>query len=66
MELRARHGVEIDLCPGCRGVWLDRSELDAIIERSGRFLEIPGEDESRQTRTGYRREDLRGDRFEWF
>lgn len=30
-----RHGVEIDYCPECRGVWLDRGELDAIIERSG-------------------------------
>lgn len=29
-----RHGVEIDYCPQCRGVWLDRGELDKIIERS--------------------------------
>ena len=29
-----REGVEIDYCPVCRGVWLDRGELDAIIERS--------------------------------
>lgn len=29
-----RHGVEIDYCPRCRGVWLDRGELDRIIERS--------------------------------
>lgn len=28
-----RQGVEIDLCPQCRGVWLDRGELDKIIER---------------------------------
>ncbi len=27
-------GVEIDYCPKCRGVWLDRGELDKIIERS--------------------------------
>ncbi len=31
-----RQGVEIDYCPQCRGVWLDRGELDKIIERSAR------------------------------
>lgn len=36
MELRMseRQGIEIDYCPQCRGVWLDRGELDKIIERS--------------------------------
>ena len=29
-----RQGVEIDYCPTCRGVWLDRGELDKILERS--------------------------------
>ena len=29
-----RQGVEIDYCPQCRGVWLDRGELDKIIDRS--------------------------------
>ena len=29
-----RSGIEIDYCPNCRGVWLDRGELDKIIERS--------------------------------
>ena len=29
-----RQGVEIDYCPDCRGVWLDRGELDKIIEKS--------------------------------
>ncbi len=29
-----REGIEIDYCPSCRGVWLDRGELDKIIERS--------------------------------
>ncbi len=32
-----RNGVEIDYCPECRGVWLDRGELDKIIERSAEF-----------------------------
>lgn len=29
-----RQGVEIDYCPQCRGIWLDRGELDKIIERT--------------------------------
>ena len=29
-----RQGIEIDYCPKCRGVWLDRGELDKILERS--------------------------------
>lgn len=29
-----RQGIEIDYCPQCRGVWLDRGELDRLIERS--------------------------------
>lgn len=29
-----RQGVEIDYCPQCRGIWLDRGELDKVIERS--------------------------------
>lgn len=29
-----RSGIEIDYCPDCRGVWLDRGELDKIIERA--------------------------------
>jgi Zn-finger nucleic acid-binding protein len=32
-----RQGVEIDYCPSCRGVWLDRGELDKIIDKSASF-----------------------------
>jgi uncharacterized protein len=34
LNLSERQGVEIDYCPQCRGVWLDRGELDKIIEKS--------------------------------
>ncbi len=34
LNIADRQGVEIDFCPKCRGVWLDRGELDKIIERS--------------------------------
>ena len=36
LTLSERQSVEIDYCPQCRGVWLDRGELDKIIERSER------------------------------
>jgi Zn-finger nucleic acid-binding protein len=34
LVITERSGVEIDYCPQCRGVWLDRGELDKIIDRS--------------------------------
>ena len=34
LTMSERSGIEIDYCPQCRGVWLDRGELDKIIERS--------------------------------
>lgn len=36
LAMSDRQGVEVDYCPQCRGVWLDRGELDKIVERSGR------------------------------
>jgi hypothetical protein len=36
-----RQGVEIDYCPQCRGVWLDRGELDKLIERSAAMTPPP-------------------------
>ena len=35
-----RQGVEIDYCPQCRGVWLDRGELDKLIERSSTGMNV--------------------------
>lgn len=34
LQMTSREGIEIDYCPKCRGVWLDRGELDKIIERT--------------------------------
>jgi uncharacterized protein len=34
LVMTERAGIEIDYCPKCRGVWLDKGELDKIIERS--------------------------------
>ena len=38
LVMSERHGVEIDYCPRCRGVWLDRGELDKILERGAAEL----------------------------
>ncbi len=48
-----RQGVEIDYCPQCRGVWLDRGELDKIIERS----DAQGGAPAPQSRNSDRRDD---------
>jgi Zn-finger nucleic acid-binding protein len=34
LQMTERQNIEIDYCPKCRGVWLDRGELDKIIERA--------------------------------
>ena len=39
LTLAERQGIEIDYCPDCRGVWLDRGELDKIIERASSAME---------------------------
>lgn len=36
LVMSERQGIEIDYCPQCRGVWLDRGELDKIIERANK------------------------------
>jgi len=39
LAISDRHGIEIDYCPTCRGVWLDRGELEKVIEREARWVE---------------------------
>ncbi|KAE9631625.1 zf-TFIIB domain-containing protein [Parasedimentitalea maritima] len=46
-----RSGVEIDYCPQCRGVWLDRGELDKIIERGA--MSAPTPQQHRERDRGY-------------
>ncbi len=67
LAISSRDGVEIDYCPQCRGVWLDRGELDKIIDRAAASLapsEPPApsrQDAPRGYETG-RRDDYRDDR----
>jgi Zn-finger nucleic acid-binding protein len=55
LVMAERQGIEIDYCPKCRGVWLDRGELDKIIERSA------ADENPRAVRDegGYRRQEHR-------
>ena len=73
LAMTERSGIEIDYCPQCRGVWLDRGELDKIIERVA-GSESPAEAEHREddkrdehgSRPGRRRRrGLLGDLFEF-
>jgi Zn-finger nucleic acid-binding protein len=38
LQISERQGIEIDYCPNCRGVWLDRGELDKILDRTMQTL----------------------------
>jgi Zn-finger nucleic acid-binding protein len=61
LVMSERQGIEIDYCPQCRGVWLDRGELDKITEPAAR--PAPQQAEGRQD---YRRghdDDYRGERY---
>jgi Zn-finger nucleic acid-binding protein len=53
VELRIadKQGIEIDYCPKCRGIWLDRGELDKIVERAA--SEMPNPNNEVHDRQGY-------------
>ena len=58
LTIADRQGIEIDFCPTCRGVWLDRGELDKLIERSNNYAP------AREDRQFTERHDHDGDRNE--
>src|SRR5215208_5800916 len=53
LTLSNRDGVEIDYCAQCRGVWLDRGELDKIIERANQFYGRRDDDDDDDDRRRY-------------
>ena len=59
LNMTDRQGIEIDYCPRCRGVWLDRGELDKIIERSAALEASTGAPISRSRPEGRYEEDYR-------
>lgn len=54
-----RSGVEIDYCPDCRGVWLDRGELDKIIERSSHSVQSAQNESYREKPYSHKENDYR-------
>lgn len=54
LTITHRQGVEIDLCPKCRGVWLDRGELDKITARASSYLHDDDDDRDHHDRHRYR------------
>lgn len=48
LTISERKGIEIDFCPECRGVWLDRGELDKILERSREEFQSESAERSRE------------------
>lgn len=58
LQITERHGIEIDYCPSCRGVWLDRGELDKVIEVATR--EVRGQAPLAVPDDRYYRQDIRG------
>ena len=49
LVMSERQGIEIDYCPSCRGIWLDRGELDKILEKSS----LPDNDPNYQPKQNF-------------
>jgi Zn-finger nucleic acid-binding protein len=62
LTMSERSGIEIDYCPECRGVWLDRGELDKILERAGGSAARPS---APQQQTGYQQQPRRKKKEHW-
>jgi Zn-finger nucleic acid-binding protein len=67
LSVSSRDGVEIDFCPQCRGVWLDRGELDKIIDRATNALTAAPAPSRAEPDYGARPGDYppRGDTRDW-
>lgn len=64
-----RRGVEIDYCPECRGIWLDRGELEKIMEKEDAYIKKEVKEESKHYEEKPRkqkRESFMSEIFEMF
>lgn len=64
LKITDRQGIEIDYCPNCRGVWLDRGELDKLIERvafEGRSFSPPSSESPSSPKPKRRRDEYDDD-----
>ena len=59
LKMAERQGIEIDYCPQCRGIWLDRGELDKIIERSAALEVRQKFEDGNESRREYRQDEYR-------
>lgn len=59
LSMSERQGIEVDYCPQCRGVWLDRGELDKIIDRSASEVPMSSQAQQPVAETRYREEPPR-------
>ncbi len=70
LDAHHRHGIEIDMCPRCRGIWLDRGELDKLLDDAGERAPEPtprprdGNDRDGNDRDERRRDDRERDERE--
>ncbi len=55
-----RQGVEIDYCPTCRGIWLDRGELDKLLERAATAAPAPVQVAQNRRQADFEDSDFRG------
>jgi Zn-finger nucleic acid-binding protein len=53
LKITKRQGIDIDYCPECRGVWLDREKLDKIIERSDTHPKVSVQPENQRRQDGH-------------
>ena len=64
LTMSERQGIEIDYCPKCRGVWLDRGELDKIIERADQGLSQPSASREAQGQPKKKKKNMLSELFE--
>ena len=58
LAMSERQGVEIDYCPKCRGVWLDRGELDKLVQLGSRQDEAPPQRAAESRRPDFENSDF--------
>jgi Zn-finger nucleic acid-binding protein len=58
--LSERQGIEIDYCPDCRGVWLDRGELDKILERASSAMTSYRDDDDDDWKEDWKKREKSG------
>ena len=65
LQMTERSGVEVDYCPRCRGIWLDRGELDKILARADREFDRPDREFDDDGYDRNRDQDRYRERDEW-